>query len=581
MSRCPLILPASSTLTREVFMKRGTLFLILMLLATTLMLSCGGIRQADLIIHGGTIYTMNQDKPVAEALAILDGKIIYVGDEAGVTSFRSEKTGELNLQGGMLLPGLTDSHLKLEGLGESLTELNLVGTESTKEIHAKVMEKILFVRKNLDGGDSSWVIGRGWDQNDWKNTKLPTIRDIPPGPNPVCLWRIDQQTVWVNELALRKCGITKRTADPPGGKIVRDRAGNPTGVLLNKAVNLVTDKIPPSSREERKHRILLALEECGRVGLTGIHDFDVDSVQLELLEELESEGKLTLRVYPVLQCWDKQWLSRIYERGAYGQPSDLLRLRSVMMFIDGGMGARSAALIEPYSDDPDNSGIITSSCDDMVKHVEMANSSGFQVCAYAVGDKGSQMALNAFEKALTKLGPGDWRYRLEHAQLLDPADFKRLGTLEVIPTIMPAHATSDMSWAEDRIGKDRIKYAYAWKTILENAKHAAMGSEAPVESPNPIWGIYAAMTRQDHEGNPKGGWYPEHRLTFNEALHGYTVGAAYAQFAENELGTIEVGKIADLTAFKKDLTKIEPVKMLDCEVLYTIVNGKPVYRYSE
>ncbi len=550
--------------------------MLVVLLLSLVFISCSADKQGDLLIHGGTIYTMNPDQPTVEAILVRDGRIVFAGDLKDAAPMRNERTGEIDIKGGIVLPGLVDAHIRLMDLGRAQTELDLVGTASIDQIYTQIMERIMELRQNEEGKDA-WVVGNGWDQNDWESTQFPTIADLPPGPNPVCLWRIDGQTVWVNELALRECGIDKNTPDPEGGRILRDGMGNPTGVLLNEAACLVTGHIPQPTRDEYKHWLELGIRACNRVGLTGVGAFAVDSLELALLEELNKEDKLTLRTWAVLQSKDRGWIKNQLQDGPRGETGDMLQVRSMMMFVDGGMGARSAALIEPYADDPGNRGLLATPEENLKKFATDALKAGFQVSAYAVGDRGNYIALNAFDQARHASGQEAPRFRLEHAQLLAPGDFARLTDLDVIPIVMPTHATSDMPWAEKRIGPERIKYAYAWRTLLDNTAHLALGSESPVESPSPLWGIYAAVTRQDHDGNPKSGWYPEHKMTVTEALDGYTREAAYATFAEHDLGTISVGNLADLTILDRDITKAPPREMLETGVLYTIVNGKQVY----
>ncbi|MDP8208933.1 MAG: amidohydrolase [Candidatus Electryonea clarkiae] len=551
----------------------------LYVLSTFVFMSCntGGDVAADKVLYGGKIYTMNPGQPTVEAVACKDGKIIYAGGMDGLSKFRSDKTGEIDLKGATVFPGFIDVHLRLEDVGRSTMQLNLEGTKSKEEIYKLVISRAIELRKDLESEEKDiWVTGSGWDQNDWENQEFPSFADLP-SVNPVILMRIDGQTAWLNERALRIAEIGKSTPDPPGGKILRDKYGYPNGILLNSAVKLVESRIPEYSEEQRKLWLTKGMEQCLELGLTGIHNFGVDPDEFALLQEMNRQKELTLRIYPVLECKYRSWIAENIKNGPYGEPWDFLRLRAVKMFVDGPMGSRAAALFEPYNDEPGHCGLIEANEDTLLRHVKRSLEAGFQVCAYAVGDRGSKLALDIYEKVLSQVPVEDHRLRLEHAQLLAEKDFARIGKMNVIPTIFPSQATSDMYWAEDRLGKDRIKRAYAWRTILSNTEHYACGSEAPVESPNPLWSIYAAVTRQDHKGWPEGGWYAEQKMTREEVIKGYTIEAAYAEFAEKYKGSIETGKLADFTILDKDIFEIESAELLQTQVKYTIIAGKIAY----
>jgi len=422
------------------------------------------------------------------------------------------------------------------------------------------------------------VTGRGWDQNDWERKSFPTWKDLEgTESNPVFLERIDGHAAWLNAKALEECGIGPSTADPPGGRILRDARGRPTGVLVDEAVELAARAIPEPSFDEQLARLQEAISLCNRYGLTGVHDAGVDSLGLELYRRLYREGKLDLRVYAMLSVEDRGFLKKNLALGPGEECGGLLSIRAVKLFADGALGSRGAALIEPYSDDPGNRGLLVTPPDELRSLVREVMAAGFQPCIHAIGDRGNRLALDAIEEAVKATGRSDLRPRIEHAQVVAPADFDRFAELGVIASMQPTHATSDMPWAERRLGPERIKGAYAWRKLMDRGVHLALGSDFPVEKVDPMLGIYAAVTRQDLEGNPPGGWYPQERMTREEAIRGFTWEAAYASFAQDRRGSLEVGKDADLTVLDGDPFEVPASEIPKIQVLYTIVAGRIVY----
>jgi predicted amidohydrolase YtcJ len=429
-----------------------------------------------------------------------------------------------------------------------------------------------------DSPPGRWIRGRGWDQNDWEKKDYPSWRDLDgTEANPVYLRRIDGHAAWVNKTALEVCGITRDTPDPPGGRILRDATGDPTGIFIDEATDLISDRIPKPDPDELDEWILDAIRECNRVGLVGIHDAGTAPEELEAFERLHGRGLLTLRLYCMLDSDEEAFLGEELRKGPRSTAGGRVVIRAIKVYADGALGSRGAALLEPYSDEPGNSGLIVSRPEKIERLSLRALEHGFQICTHAIGDRGVRMVLDAYEKALETHGVTDHRFRIEHSQVVSPDDIPRYRELGVMPSMQPTHATSDMYWAEDRVGPKRIKGAYAWRTFLDGGNRLPLGSDFPVESPDPLWGIYAAVTRQDHKGWPQGGWYPDQRLSVLEAVKGFTVEAAYAGFAEDETGTIEVGKLADFTILDKDIFTIPPADILRTTVTHTVVAGEIVY----
>lgn len=548
------------------------------LLTTMALVGCRGAEQADLLLINGNFYTLDPENPRAVAMAVKDGRILAVGGYEQVSALAGRETSVINLNGNTAVPGLIDSHGHLLGLGESLREINLVGTESYEEVVDLVAEKV----KEAERG--GWIQGFGWDQNDWPIKEFPThqaLSRVSP-ESPVWLSRIDGHAGLANARAMELAGVTAETPDPNGGRIVRDRSGRPTGVFIDRATRLITRHIPASSPEERRDLLRQAVQEGLALGLTGVHDPGVGRETLAVLREMAEAGELGLRVYAMVRGSDEELVTEYLARGPLvGLGDGRLTIRSVKLIADGALGSRGAALLEEYSDDPGNRGLLILSEDEITRMARLAVEAGYQVNTHAIGDRANQLVLNAYETVLKEAQAGDFRFRIEHAQVIHPDDIPRFAKLNVIPSMQPTHATSDMPWAEDRLGPVRIKGAYAWRSLLETGAHIAGGSDFPVEGVNPLWGIYAAVTRQDHRGHPRGGWYPEERMTREKALKAFTIWAAEAAFMEGEVGSLESGKRADLVVFTKDIMVVPPEELLETEVLFTFVDGELVYPSNE
>ncbi len=512
----------------------------------------------------------------ATAVGVSGDRIVYVGDDRGADAFRGASTRVIDLHGGLIVPGLVDAHGHLSGLGESLRTVDLVGTLSAADVRTRVRKAASTV------SSGAWIVGRGWDQNDWQATAFPTWRDlIGFDANPVALERIDGHAVWVNRVALSACGIDRKTPDPPGGKIIRDADGIPTGVLIDEAMNLVYRTVPPPDDRELETRLRLAIGECNRHGLVGIHEAATSGRVVRMLRRIGAKGDLTLNIYCLLDSDDAAFARACMRAGPSSELGGRLVIRAVKLRADGALGSRGAALLAPYSDDPGNTGLLVDPPDSLLVWTREAVRAGFQVGTHAIGDRGNRIILDIYERVLRESGASDARLRVEHCQILSPDDIARFGRLGIIASMQPTHATSDMPWAETRLGADRLAGAYAWRSLLDSGAVLAFGSDFPVESEDPLWGLYSAVTRQDHDGNPPGGWRPEERLTLDEALRAFTWGAAYASFDEKDAGTIDVGKRADLSILDRNVLAAAPRALLDARVAYTVVRGAIVYAASD
>jgi predicted amidohydrolase YtcJ len=533
--------------------------------------SCGGTEPADLLITGGTIYTLDPGQPLVEAVAVNGDVIVFAGDLARAARFKGPRTLVLDIGGCTVLPGLVDAHAHLMGLGDYLSELRLTGTTSADTIRQMVIEW----QRELGAG--AWILGRGWDQNDWEIKEFPTVRDLAgTESHPVFLRRVDGHAAWLNAAALETLGITRDTPDPPGGLIVRDADGNPTGVLVDEAKDNAWALVPEPSFEEKTRRLKLAIRECQRFGLTGVHDAGTEEDELEILRRLRDEGALDLRVYVMLETDDSTFVAKQFTRGPVVK-DPYITVRAIKVYADGALGSRGAALLEPYSDDPTNRGLMVNAPDVLQRWARLAAKNGWQMCVHAIGDAGNRAVIDAYEEVLQSAGSLDRRFRIEHAQVVAPGDIERIAKLGIIAAMQPTHATSDMYWAEERLGAARIRGAYAWRKIMDAGAVIACGSDFPVEAVNPLWGIHAATTRQDHEGWPTEGWYPGECMTVEEAVRGFTTNAAFAGFAEDRSGTIERGKLADFTIVDRDPFVIPPAEILETRTVYTVVGGEIVF----
>lgn len=524
----------------------------------------------DIVLVNGDIRTMDPATPRAQAIAIDDGTITHVGTTAEVMERAGSGTQRIELSGATVTPGLIDAHCHLYGLGVDLESVSVRGAAT----EAATVELVVAAAKSRPANE--WLIGRGWDQTRWPGQQFPTkaTLDAAIGDRPVLLRRVDGHAIWVSSRALAEAGITRKTKDPAGGKIVRDRSGEPTGVLIDNATDLVDAKVPTPSAEVRERRIRLAAEVAIEAGITAVHEMGIDDATAQVYASLAARDELPLRVYAFLAGEaSPKGLARLATKPV--APTKRFTMRGVKFFADGALGSRGARLYKPYDDDKKNLGLWVTEPKQLALAIDTAVANGWQVAIHAIGDAGVGAVLDGYVAA-TKKHAGDLRLRVEHTQVIAPDDIARMIEARAIASMQPTHATSDMRWAEARVGKQRILGAYAWRTMLDKKIPLAAGSDFPVEEVRPILGIYAAVTRQDAEGKPEGGWYPAQKLTLDEAIAGFTTGAAYAEGAEATRGMIAVGRPADLTVFDKPL--VADRSLLAREAWMTIVDGDIVYR---
>jgi predicted amidohydrolase YtcJ len=557
---------------RNLFRPGYALIIFALLLATISIPAAS--QNADLLLLNAHVLTMDERQPAAQAIAIEGGHIAWVGSNAGAKRLYHDVGRTMDLHGDTVLPGIIDAHTHLIELGNSLLRLNLKDAATEKEIVQRVKQRVAATAPN------EWILGWGWDEGKWASNYPSNQALSGASPqNPVFLVGLHTFAAFANKRALQLAGVTKDTPDPENGKILHDdKTGEPTGILLNHAQELVSKNIPPMTPPQVKRAVQLAARECVRNGLTSVHEAKVTPIELSALRELVQEGRMPLRVHVMLDGADKDLTEEWLKRGPEIDPYHRLTIRAIKLFADGALGSRGAALLKPYTDAPQTKGLMTTPEPEVYKLTRRALQSGFQVCAHAIGDAANRSVLDAYEQALSEVpeahGP---RLRIEHAQVLAPQDIPRFAKLGVIVSMQPTHCTSDMPWAENRLGPQRIKGAYAWRSVKDTGAHLPLSSDFPGETLNPFYGIYAAVTRQDPQGNPAGGWYPNQRLTLDEALRGYTVEAAYAEFEEKAKGSIEPGKLADLTVISQDITKIPYRDILSIKVQKTFVGGELVY----
>ncbi len=536
---------------------------------------------ADLVLLHGNIVTMDRSTPEVEAIAAKGDRIVALGGNEEVQAWIGDGTQVIELAGRTVVPGMIDAHTHFAGIGARRLQID-AGAAAKGEILQKVAAQ---VTRSKAG---EWIQGRGWDQNIWPEKAFPTRQELDAvaPDNPVYLTRVDGHAAWVNSRALEIAGIQRGTPDPPGGMILRDSRGEPTGTLVDNGFRLVSRHIPPMSKDQRREAVRLSISECLAAGLTGVHEAGGSRADIELYEEMMRAGEFNFRIYEFVR-WpgDEQSLPHTYESLDYflekgpqiGLHDNRLTIRGIKMSLDGALGSRGAAFLEPYADDPDNSGVLRLDAGEIYETTLRGLKAGFQVAVHAIGDRANRIVLDAMEKALKEAQVSDARLRVEHAQVLDPADVPRFARLGILPSMQPTHCTTDMHWIGDRVGEQRSRYAYAWRTLLDSGVRIPGGSDAPVESVAPLPGIYAAVTRRDRNGWPEDGWHPEQIVTREEALRMFTIDAAYAAFEENIKGSLVPGKLADMAVLSRDIMKIPAAGILETEVEMTILGGKVVY----
>ncbi|WP_426280954.1 amidohydrolase [Lysobacter soli] len=527
------------------------------------------------VLSAARIHTMETAQPKVQALAYDEtGRILALGSTAELLK-RYPKAERIDAGQTTVIPGLIDAHAHVSGLGMTMLSADLVDAASKQE----VVQRLQAFEKQLPAG--AWLIGRGWDQNDWPDKTFPTAADLDAAfpDRPVWLERIDGHAGWANSAAMR---AVKRDLSgdwqPDGGRIVRDARRQPTGVFVDAASALVDEARPPLDEATAERALSLGMQSAVEHGLTGVHDAGVSLAELKRYQRLADRGAMPLRI-TAMADGNNEALESLCANGLYTHPSGRLQMRTLKLYADGALGSRGAAMLKEYSDDHGNLGIMVTSPEQIAVAVDKAKRCGVQVATHAIGDRGNHVVLETYAKALGKdATTTDHRWRIEHAQVLSPTDLPRLAQLHVIASMQPTHATSDMPWAEDRVGPQRIIGAYAWRQLRDSGARLALGSDFPVESVDPRFGLYAATMRADAQGLPAGGWYPQEKLTAFEALRGFTLDAAYAGFAETQVGSLAVGKRADFVVLTEDPLAIAPNGLRNLTVQATYVDGKAVYR---
>ncbi|MDX1678162.1 amidohydrolase [Arsukibacterium sp.] len=555
--------------------QRATLLLASLV---TISLLTSAVTSADpVLLHNIKGYGFTPDRELVSfsSLAFDDasGKVLARGDEAVLKQFSHAR--KLDGQGKTLLPGLIDGHGHVLGLGEYLNQADLRGITSEQATVAEV------ARFAATQPQASWVIGRGWNQVLWDDKRFPdkSLLDEAISERPVWLVRIDAHAGWANSKALAAAGISKDTLDPPGGEIIRDANGNPTGVLIDNAMQLVQRQIPAPTSDDKTAALQLAFDHLLALGITSVHDAGVDSELADIYLQLAETNQLPLRLYPMLSAKDPE-LGRWLEQGIIDDPQDWLDIRSVKIYGDGALGSRGAALLADYSDQPGQTGLLVTQPDALTQIMQLTMNAGFQANVHAIGDRANRLALDRFEQLATAEQRLAGRHRIEHAQIVAPADIPRFKTLNVLPSMQAVHATSDKNMAGDRLGVARLRGAYAWRSFIDQGSIIVGGSDFPVELANPFHGLHASVTRQDQQNQPAGGWLPEQRLTLTEALRSFTVDAAYGAFQEDTLGTLAPGSWADFILVDQDIFAIAPSELWRVLPKETWVHGQLRYQQT-
>lgn len=546
-------------------------------------------KPADLIIHGGPIYTMSELTPTVEAVAVRGERIVFAGSLGKAEAWKGENTTIIDLQGKAMTPGLIEGHGHIMGLGYNELNLDLMNVKSYEELVERVKEA---AAKAQPG---QWILGRGWHQDKW-DTKPATmvkgfqthqlLSEATPN-NPVFLRHASGHAGFANAKAMQLAGVNQLSKESleenlgEGGEIIRDAMGNPTGIFNERAQSLIAQHIPENTEETDAQALALAMDACARNGITGFHDAGASRENVALFKKFKEQGKLKTRLYVMLTGFDRNLVYEWFRKGPEVDTANLVTIRSVKLNCDGALGSRGAWLLEPYSDRPDFSGMATFPMDSVLKTSREALKAGFQVCAHAIGDRANREILDRYETAFKENSvlAEDHRFRIEHAQHLHPSDIPRFAQLGVIPSMEAIHLSSDRPWAIDRLGETRIREgAYMWQSLLKSGAKIVNGTDVPVEPINPIACFYASVTRKTLKGEPEGGYEPAERMTREQALRSYTLDAAYGAFEENSKGSIEVGKLADFTVFSQDLMTIPEASILDTKVAMTILGGKVVFQ---
>ncbi|NIO50003.1 MAG: amidohydrolase family protein [Candidatus Aminicenantes bacterium] len=528
---------------------------------------------ADLVLLNGAVWTVNPAQPWAEAVALKGEKILEVGSAKEIKGMIGDSTQVIDLKGDSVLPGFIDSHTHFLDGGFSLLSIRLRDAESREEFISRIADKAKEIEKE------AWILEGDWDHQSFDPPELPRKEwiDSVTLHNPVCVNRLDGHMVLVNSLALKLAGITKDTPSPVGGEILKDpETGEPTGILKDAAMNLVMKHIPEPSFKEKLNAAEVALKHAAEAGVTSIHDMAYAD-NFEVYQELLRLNKLTARLYVYIPIAEVEIYARLKLKTPFG--NDLLKIGGLKGFVDGSLGSSTALFFDPYTDNPRKKGLLHSQMFPegiMEKRILQADKAGLQVAIHAIGDKANNILLDIFERIITQNEKRDRRWRIEHAQHLLPEDIERIANLGIIASVQPYHAIDDGRWAERKIGRKRCLYTYAFKSLLKKGAVLACGSDWTVAPLDPLTGIYAAVTRQTLDGKHPEGWFPEQKISLEEAIRGYTLNGAYAEFSENTKGSVERGKLADLVVLSRNIFKNPPEEIQKTEVKMTIFNGKVI-----
>ncbi len=529
---------------------------------------------ADLIITNAMVRTLDEARPTAEAVALLGNRLLAVGTSREIAAMAGPKTQRVDGSGRLVLPGFNDAHVHFLAGGFAVTNVDLRSAQTPEEMARRLGE---YARRQPKG---SWILGGDWDHENWPGAPLPTRQMIDgvTADHPVLVRRLDGHMVLANSLALKLAGITRETQDPAGGEIVRDASGNPTGILKDAAENLVQKVIPPKTAAEKLQAARAATDHAARCGVTSVTDMSADA-DVGIYQQLLERGELKTRIYAARSIVSWETLGQAGVRAAFG--SDWLRIGGLKGFCDGSLGSTTALFFEPYRDKPDTRGLLFDEMlppGIMLRRVEAADRQGLQVMIHAIGDEANYQILEIYREVAARNGPRDRRFRIEHAQHLRPSEIPRFGAQQVIASMQPYHAADDGRWCDKRIGAERSRTTYAFRSLLNAGAVLAFGSDWTVAPLEPLKGIKAAVTRQTLDGRHPHGWIPEEKISVDEAVRAYTLGSAYAEFAERVKGSLTPGKLADLVMLDRDIYRIDPVEIDQCQVLMTVVDGRVVYQ---
>jgi predicted amidohydrolase YtcJ len=525
----------------------------------------------DVVLINGVIYTGDTAQPRVAALAVKGERIMATGSTQQIRALAGEGTRVIDLQGRFAMPGFNDAHIHMANGGQARLAVELNGAATLEEFQQRIRARLGEFRPG------EWITGRGWDHTLWPGKQFPTAKDLDAvsTQHPMIFNRVDGHVAIANSLALQMAGVTRNTQDPPGGEIERDKDGNPTGLLKENAMGMVRRQVPDLTPAQRRRAIELALEEAAQHGVTSVQD-NSGWQDFQVYEALKKEGKLTVRVTEWLPFTAPLGqLEQMRQRGGTTDP--WLKTGALKGVVDGTLGSRTAAMLEPFADDASTRGILRIPEEELKKLAIERDKAGFQIALHAIGDAANRAALDAIAAARAANGARDARHRIEHAQVVAPSDFARFKELGVIASMQPCHETTDMRWAQDRLGPERAKGAYAWRSMQKAGVRLAFGTDYPVEPIDPMIGLYACVTRERPEGGPPGGWIPQEKISMGDCIDAYTAGSAYAEFEEANKGQLVPGKFADIVVLSADVTRIAPRQILQTKAVITIVGGRVVY----